>query len=200
MLLGRFLCVSLDKLLGMDTEEAERIIQVFRVGGACFELVEMPAMILAGRIVRAEGCADMAAFDDAITAVTEAEKRRVFALLAEEMLPVYDIVLSVNFWRPLAERAYGFVRRVATEEQPTGVDVYRMPASLYLRVRNDASAAQLIAKERCAMWELFAYIREYIMPANGLLMADHGAQEMEVFESAENGTGWAYMPVRYAGN
>ena len=33
------------------------------------------------------------------------------------------------------------------------------------------------------------------MPANGFRMADNGAQELEVFDSFEHRTGYAYMPV-----
>ena len=115
--------------------------------------------------------------------------------IRENILPVTDIHLSVNFWLDEKSRAFGFVRETATKEQPEGIDIYTMPASLYIKVYTDRAAAQLIAKEECEVWELFAYIRNFFMPAHGFRMADNGAQELEVFDSFEHSTGYAYMPV-----
>lgn len=198
MLLSRFLRVSADILLDTCAESGERIMQTIKVGNACFEVVEKPETVLAGRIIRAADYDSMQDFDVAIGAVTPEEKQRVFSKLREEKLPVFDINLSVNFWREEPLRAYGFVREVCTEDQPAGVDVYRLPASRYIRVYTDRAAAQLIAKEKCEVWEMFAYIRNFLMPAYGFVMADNGAQELEVFDSVENGTGYAYMPVKAA--
>lgn len=196
MLLSRFLRVSADKLLDTCAEPGERIVRTIKVGNTCFEVVEKPETILAGRVIRAADYEDMQGFDEAICAVTQEGKRRVFSNLREEKLPVFDINLSVNFWWEEPLRAYGFVREVGTAEQPEGVDVYRLPASQYIRVYTDRAAAQLIAKVKCEVWEMFAYIRNFLMPAYGFVMADNGAQEMEIFDSVENGTGYAYMPVK----
>lgn len=40
-----------------------------------------------------------------------------------------------------------------------------------------------------------AYIRDYFMPAHGFKMAENGAQELEVFDTSEHKSGYAYMPV-----
>lgn len=188
--------VSVDALLGVET--GERVLCAICVGSAVFGVVKRPETILAGRILYARDYDSFGAFDEAIGSVTEAERAEVFGCLVQARLPTFDVRLSVNFWRPVEERAYGFVREVATAEQPQGVQVFRMPESLYLRARNDAAAAQLIAKERCELWELFAYIREFVMPAQGFVMADNGAQEMEVIDAPGGGAGWAYLPVRIA--
>lgn len=197
LLLARTLRMSVDALLGV--EAGEPVLRTIRVGGACFELVQRPETILAGRILYAQDYGSFEAFDEAIGSVTEAERARVLSCLAGAVLPAFDIRLSVNFWRPVETRAYGFVREVSTADQPEGVQVYRMPRSLYLRARNDGAAAQLIAREKCEMWELFAYMREFVMPSHGLAMADNGAQELEVCNAAEGGFGWAYLPVQSAG-
>jgi hypothetical protein len=34
------------------------------------------------------------------------------------------------------------------------------------------------------------------MPAQGFKMADNGAQEMEVYDTAEHKVGYVYMPVK----
>lgn len=60
----------------------------------------------------------------------------------------------------------------------------------------DAAHLMLLAKARCEMWELFAYMREFVMPAHGLFMANNGAQELEICDAPESGLGWAYIPVQ----
>ena len=193
MLLARTLRTSVDALLGAADEP---VLRTIRVGGACFELVRRPETILAGRILYARDFGSFEAFDEAIGGVTEADRERVLSRLAGMTRPDFAVRLSVNFWRPVEERAYGFVREVATAQQLEGVQVCRMPGSLYLRARNDTAAAQLLAKERCEMWELFAYMREFVMPAHGLFMANNGAQELEICDAPESGLGWAYIPVQ----
>ena len=170
-------------------------MEIIQIGGAVFEIIEKPETILAGKILYAKEYQDIDAFYQAIDTLDEEEKQTTFRLLQESVLPLTDIQLSVNFWRDEDSRAFGSVREVTTEDQPEGVDVYKMPASLYIRAYTDKGTAQLIAKEKCEIWELFAYIRDFFMPAHGFIMADNGAQELEVFDSFEHGTGYAYMPV-----
>ena len=152
-------------------------------------------MILAGKIIYAKDYEDISGFDDAIGEVSDAKKQIIYKLLKEPVLPVFDINLSVNFWREEKYRAYGFVRQVTTEQQPEGADVYKIPSSLYIRAYTNKATAQLIAKEQCEVWELFAYIRNFLMPAHGFKMAQNGAQELEVFDTFEHKSGYAYMPV-----
>ncbi len=194
-LLGKVLHTSVDTLLDTEGDNPERIVEIIQIGGAVFEIIEKPETILAGKILYAKEYQDIDAFYQGIDTLDEEEKQTTFRLLQESVLPLTDIQLSVNFWRDEASRAFGFVREVTTEDQPEGVDVYKMPASLYIRAYTDKGTAQLIAKEKCEIWELFAYIRDFFMPAHGFTMADNGAQELEVFDSFEHRTGYAYMPV-----
>lgn len=192
-LLALILNVSVDCLLDTENEIAEKVIETVKVGGAAFEIVEKPAVILAGKIIYAKDFSDISAFHSAIDAVTEDEQ--LFAPLVDIVLPINDIHLSVNFWRDEKTRSFGFVREVLTDCQPEGIDVYQNPASLYIRAHTDKSTAQLMTKEQCEIWELFAYIRDYFMPAYGFKMAENGAQELEVFDTFEHKSGYAYMPV-----
>ena len=194
-LLGEILHVSVDRLLDTECDKTEKIIDTIKIGGAKFEIVEKPETILAGKIIYAKHYRDIDAFNQAIESISEDEKKSVFNLLQQMMLPITDIHLSVNFWLDEKTRAFGFVQEVTTEQQPEVIDVYKIPASLYIRAYTDNETAQLIAKEQCEVWELFAYIRNFFMPANGFRMADNGAQELEVFDSFEHRTGYAYMPV-----
>lgn len=194
-LLAQVLRVSVDSLLDTELQSPEKTVETITVGGARFEVLEKPAMILAGKIVYAKDHPSAEKFNSAIDALTEEDKQAAFGKLSECALPIYDINLSVNFWLAVKYRAYGFVREVMTEDQPEGTDVFINPASLYIRAYTDRETAQLISKERCEVWELFSYIREYFMPAHGFEMARNGAQELEVFDTSDHGTGYAYMPV-----
>lgn len=194
-ILGQLLHVSIDTLLATESDKFERVVETIKIGGAEFEIIEKPETILAGKIVYAKDYQDADGFNSAIDAITEEEKQTVFNSIQEMVLPITDIHLSVNFWLDEKVRAFGFVREVITEQQPEGVDVYKMPASLYIRAYTDRGTAQLIAKDTCEIWELFAYIRNFFMPAHGFRMADNGAQELEVFDSFEHRTGYAYMPI-----
>ncbi len=193
--LGQLLHISVDTLLATENDNFERVIETIKIGGAEFEIVEKPETILAGKVIYAKDYEDIDGFNCAIETVTGEEKQVVLNSIRENILPVTDIHLSVNFWLDEKSRAFGFVRETATKEQPEGIDIYTMPASLYIKVYTDRAAAQLIAKEECEVWELFAYIRNFFMPAHGFRMADNGAQELEVFDSFEHSTGYAYMPV-----
>ena len=194
-LLANVLKISVDYLLDVESEHSEKVIETIKVSGAIFEIVEKPKTILAGKIIYAKNYTNINEFYSAIDAFTENDEQAVYNLLTDSVLPIYDIHLSVNFWLNERSRAYGFVREVQSEHQQDGVDVYIVPSSLYIRAYTDKAAAQLMAKEQCEIWELFAYIREYFMPANKLKMAENGAQELEIFDISEHKTGYAYMPV-----
>lgn len=194
-LLALVLHISIDCLLDTENETVEKVIETIKINEAVFEIVEKPAAILAGKILYAKDFSDISGFHSAIDAVTTEGEPFDFGLLTDTVLPVNDIHLSVNFWRSEESRAYGFVREVLTDCQPEGIDVYKLPASLYIRAYTNRATAQLISKEQCEIWELFAYIRDYFMPAHGFKMAENGAQELEIFDTVEHRSGYAYMPV-----
>lgn len=193
--LAKLLHISADTLLDTEIQNPEKIVETVTVGGARFEIIEKPETVLAGKIIYAKDFLNEDGFNSAIDLISEEDKQRTLGKLKENVLPVYDINLSVNFWLDLKRRAYGFVREVLTEEQPEGVDVYKMPASLYVRAYTDKETSQLVSREQCEIWELFSYIRDYFMPSHGFGMAQNGAQELEVFDTLEHKKGYAYMPV-----
>lgn len=194
-LLAQILRTSVDSLLDTDMQNPEKLIETIMIGGARFDIVEKPETVFAGKIIYAKDFTNIDSFNSAVDSVTEEEKQTVFELLSKPALPIYDINLSVNFWLDEKTRAYGFLREVTTKEQPEGVETYKMPASLFIRAYTDKGTAQLISKEKCEIWELFAYIRDFFMPAHGFRMAENGAQELEVFDTFEHNSGYAYMPV-----
>ena len=194
-LLAQVYRVSMDDLLDIGDTSGERVVETIKIGEASFDIIEKKATTLAGTVIYAKNFADIGAFHSAIGAVGEDEKQRAFGLMTDSVLPLCDINLSINFWRSEKLRGFGFVRETTSAKQPDGVAVYKMPASLYIRAYTDEATSQLLAKKQCEIWELFAYIRNYFMPAHGFVMAKNGAQEMEVFDTAAHASGYAYMPV-----
>ena len=65
-LLSQVLRVSAEQLLADDNIQEERIVESIRIGAAVFDVVEKPAMILAGRIIHAKDFDSLDAFDKAI--------------------------------------------------------------------------------------------------------------------------------------
>lgn len=194
-LLGRLYRISIDSLLDTEDEGTEKVIETIKIGGAAFEVIEKPETILAGKIIYAKDFTDIQSFNSAIESIDDNQKRLAYEMVIDCMPPVCDINLSVNFWLGKDSRAFGYVRETTAEDQPKGVDVYKMPASLFIRAYTDKATAQLMTKEHCEIWELFAYIRNYFMPTHGFKMAENGAQELEVFDTVEHKAGYAYMPV-----
>lgn len=194
-ILARFFHVSADSLLEIESDNAEHVIETIRVGGAVFEVVKRPEVILAGKIFYAKDYPGIEDFYSAVDSVDSDQRALISQRIVAARLPAYDITLSVNFWLDEASRAMGFVRETSEEHQPEGIDVFKMPAALFIRGYTDQDTARLLAKETCAPWELFAYIRNYILPTYGYKMAENGAQEMEIFDVAGHSTGYAYMPV-----
>ena len=191
-LLARLYRVSIDSLLDIDNEGTEKVVDTVKIGGAVFEIVKKPETILAGKIVYESETIDIS---QALDAFDEKQRQLAFNAVADPVLPICDIHLSINFWKRGYKRGMGFMRETTTEKQPENVDIFIMPASLFIRAYTDANTAQLIAKKQCEVWELFAYVRNYFMPAHGFKMAENGALEMEVFDTAEHTAGYAYMPI-----
>lgn len=194
-LLAQILHISVDSLLDTEMQNPEKVVETIMVGGARFEIVEKPKTIFAGKILYAKDFSDADGFYSAMESLSEEDKQEAFGKLKGNVLPIYDVNISVYFWLDVQQRAYGFVREVTTEEQPDGVDVFQMPASLFIRAYTDRETSQLMSKKQCEVWELFAYIRNYLMPAHGFAMAQNGAQELEVFDTFEHKPGYAYVPV-----
>lgn len=182
-LLGLLYHTSIDNLLDMENDHSDRILETIQIGGALFDVVEKPETILAGKILYAKDYVDTqgfySAFNSVIGSIAEDEnkKQQIYDKITNCTWPIHDIGLSVNFWRAEKSRAYGFVRETLSECQPDGVDVYKIPASLYIRVYTNKAAAQLLTKENCEIWELFHYIRAFFMPEHGFKMAENGAQD-----------------------
>ena len=194
-LLAQILHIAVDTLLDTQMQNSEKIVETINVCGARFDIVEKPETILAGKIIYAKDFPDINSFYSAMDDLVADKDKTYFSTLKESVLPIYDINLSVNFWLDEQSRAYGAVREVMTEDQPVGTDIYKVPASLYIRAYTDKETSRIVCREQCEIWELFSYIRNHFMPSYNFKMAQNGAQEMEMFDTFAHRSGYAYMPV-----
>lgn len=194
-LLAQILHIAVDTLLDTQMQNSEKIVETINVCGARFDIVEKPETILAGKIIYAKDFPDINSFYSAMDDLVADKDKTYFRTLKESVLPIYDINLSVNFWLDEQSRAYGAVREVMTEDQPVGTDIYKVPASLYIRAYTDKETSRIVCREQCEIWELFSYIRNHFMPSYNFKMAQNGAQEMEMFDTFTHRSGYAYMPV-----
>jgi transcriptional regulator with XRE-family HTH domain len=177
-MLGKIYQVSVDTLLDVEEIAVEKIVETININGAVFELVKRPEKIYAG------GQID--------------EQIENFDNINGRVLPERDVHISVNFWRE-EPRGIIFAREVTTMIQPDGVYLYKIPASLYLRVYTDKNAAKITGKETCEPWELFAYMWNYVMPNYKLKMfiSNNANYQFEVYDSGDgsHGSGWGYAAV-----
>lgn len=97
-LIGQLFHVSVDYLLDVEGDKTEKIIEIIKVGGTDFKVIEKPETILAGKIIYAKDFADMDGFNSAIESFKEKDRQETLKLLRQAILPVTDINLSVNFW------------------------------------------------------------------------------------------------------
>lgn len=197
-MLAKLLHVSVDTLLEDEEENREKVVEVIHIGDAVFEVVEKQETIYAGKFFYAEDFSNINEFLSYVDSYPREAESHVNDMVYEGVFPNSDTHVSINFWREEKMRGYGFARETTSINQPEGIDIFVNPASLYIRAYPDTHISHLVAKEKCQLWELFAYIRNFLMPNHGFVMADNGAQEIEIFDNEEHSTGYVYMPVKRA--
>jgi hypothetical protein len=181
-------------IIAMKLTIPDKVVKIHIYKGAVVELVERPETLYAGKSVFAASPVDDLSSDWGERLAAQGTED--FSRVADKVQPEYDVHISVNFCHPgQAAPGYVFGREVTSENQSEGVDVYEMPASLFLRMYSDKAAARLLKKEACEPWELFAHLRRKVMPQYGYAMAKNGAQEIEFYKAGGHARGYAYVPV-----
>jgi Predicted transcriptional regulators len=182
-LLGQIFRISVDSLL--ETDKDDKIIETYKIANAVFELVERPETIYAGKMTEESSgfSGEPANYDN----------------VAERVLPDRDIHISLNFWGNKPKKMF-FGRETTTETQPNRLEIYKIPAGLFLRAYSDRNSAEIIGKEQCDPWELFSYMWNHVMPNHKLKAAkntDGEDNQIEVYDFADgsHGSGWAYAAV-----
>ena len=92
----------------------------------------------------------------AYQALVPVEKRELLA-------PAWSGCISLDYWPGgSAPRGIMFMQQVATAQQDERYNLYRTPASLYIRVHYDSAEVpqKLLGKEQCEVFELYGPIHE----------------------------------------
>ena len=178
----------------MPENITEQVIETIKHDGAVFEIVERPEMVYAGKAYYTTSTPpDKGEFH---TMTNDDEIQKALDSVLKFHPSTGRVHISVDFGKPHPERlGFVFAKETETKNQPEGVDVFVMPASLFIRGYSNSDTARLMGKTECQPWELFAFMRYEIMPKHGYKMAENGAQEMEYFDNAERTRGYAYIPV-----
>lgn len=90
-LLAQMLHISVDTLLDTQMQNSEKIVETINVCGACFDIVEKPETILAGKIIYAKDFPDINSFYSAVDALAADRDKPYFITLKESVLPIADI-------------------------------------------------------------------------------------------------------------
>ena len=185
-MLGKLYRVSVDSLLEMNGDREDKIIETYKIENAVFELVERPETIYAGKMTE-----EITNFHGQL---------EHFDKIFERVLPERDIHISINFWNDKQPKKIFFAREVTTENQLDGINVYKIPAGLFLRVYTNKDNASILGKNMCDAWEFFSFMYNCVMPKYHLKAArnENGEDnQIEIYDSFDgsHGNGWAYAAV-----
>ena len=168
--------------------KGEKIISTLVTNGLYLELIEKPETIFAGKLGYAANAKDEPDIGQLLNGY-----RDIASKITDAVEPEWWIGISINYGKKDALKGYMFALEAATDKQPEGVDVYRVPASLYVRLRkDDQNALRILGKDSCQGYELFPLIYE-VLRQHGYPYADNGAQEIECDYSKDTNIGFVYV-------
>ena len=132
----------LNKLEGISID---KIVETYDIGGATIELIDRPEIIFAGAIGFASKIGEEPDIDYIAQRMHHYDENHaqfqnpITRMIENKTEPVFDICISIDYWRGKTARwGMMFAHEVSTKKQPWGVDIFTLPAGLYLRVLNDA--------------------------------------------------------------
>ena len=171
--------------------EIDKLIETIEYDGAVFEVVERPEVIWVGKTAYAPN------FDvePDIGGLFNTYQELVPTPKLDRINPDWNAAISIDYWKGgSAPRGMMFAQETYSENQADCYDIYKMPASMFIRILNDSKAAKLLGKDSCETWELFGVIKGTIMPQNSYKFNENGAQEIE-YHNYKTNTWYAYIPV-----
>lgn len=178
--------------------QMEKIIETITYMDVIFEVVKRPESIFCGKLAYAS---DLDSEPD-IGKLLDDYRGAVSIPKEERIAPDWDGAISIDYWKGgTSPRGMMFAQEVASENQNEIYDIYKMPASLFMRVFHDENAAKALGREKCPcegkceIWELFGLMKDIVMPKFGYRFNENGAQEFEYYNWSKYGTGFAYVPV-----
>lgn len=169
----------------------EKLIKEVVCNNITFEVVSCPATIWCGALAYAPNCTDEPDIGGLLQRYQKCD-----AIAKEELAnPEWSCAISINYWQEGgAPRGMMFAQQVLTEKQDVNHDVYTMPESLFIRVKNTAEVAQMaFNKDSCELYELFGVIKD-LLASTDYVLGTNGAQEIEMYNWSA-GLAYAYVQV-----
>lgn len=178
----------------------EKLVETITYKGVEFEVVERPDVLWVGCVDYAENNTD--------ESDVGATLRRFQALVAsapirEKINPAWSAALSINYTRSDKPCGIMFANESYTDRQDERYDLFTQPGGLWLRIKNDSRAAQLLLnKENAQPFEYFAGEQAPLQSAageNGYLQNPDVPLQIEYHchEEYSNppATNYAYIPI-----
>lgn len=169
----------------------EKLIKEITCKNITFEVVSCPATIWCGALKYASNCTD----EPNIEGLLQRYQKFETIPKMETVNPEWSCAISINYWQEGAvPRGMMFAQQVLTENQNVNHDVFTMPASLFIRVKNSKEVAQAaFHKDSCELYELFGVIKDCLNTTEYVL-GKNGAQEIEMYNWSA-GLSYAYVQV-----
>lgn len=175
----------------VEVNRYEKVTERISYNNVIFEVVERPEILWVGKLAYASNLTD----EPNIGKLLSEYQRLVPTPKEERISPDWDAAISIDYWQGGAvPRGMMFAQETSSEKQADCYELYKMPASLFMRVLNDTDAAKLLGKEKCENWELFGFMKDIIMPQFGYKFNKNGAQEIE-YHNYKTNIFYAYVPV-----
>ncbi len=131
-----------------------KVLKTIVNDGILYEIVEKPETIYAGKLESS----DTNKGEPDIKSILGGY-REISSKITGAVDEAWWLGISMNYGNDKVPASYMFALEVNTDEQPDGVDVYKMPASFYIRMRkDDNNALKQLGKENCQSYELFSLI------------------------------------------
>lgn len=175
----------------------EKLVKTIAYKGATLEVVERPDVLWVGCVDYAPNNVDESDID-----ATLARYQRLIDVPKQALInPEWSAALSINY---CVDKPCGimFAQETYSSQQDARYEQFLQPGGLWLRIRNDETAAALLGKERAETQEYFSDERKIlraVAEANGYRPNPDVSVEIEYHCHAEYATpphaAYAYIPV-----
>lgn len=176
-------------MLGFENP-IEKLVQTIIFKGVKFEMIERPEVIWVGCVDYADNNTD----ESDIGATLKRYREELINVSKQELINP-DCSAALSFHYNCTDKPCGimFAQETYSDKQDERYDLYKMPASLFVRMQQSTEAEKLLGREIQGVWELFGIIKEQMMPEYGYKFND-AVPEIEYYNN-KNGTGYAYVPI-----
>ena len=175
----------------------EKLVQTITYKDVEFEVVERPDVLWVG-------CVDYAANNTDESDIF-ATLKRFQGLVGENgapndlVNPGWNASLSINYSCKDKPRGVMHANETYSDKQDQRYDLFTQPGGLWLRVRNDKTAAALLGKESAESWEYFGGVLQTVAKENGYVQNPDVHVQVEYYCHAEfntpSVTNYAYIPI-----